>query len=60
MAVPSKEAKTSGTAGIDAEGGRRPAAVPAPAAAASELLDRSRRQTFTELAPDRFKDFWRG
>src|SRR6202050_3132330 len=47
MVVPSKESKTSGTAGIDAEGGRRPAAVPAPATAAPELLDRPRRRTFT-------------
>ena len=47
MVVPSKEAKTSGTAGIDAEGGRRPTAVPAPATAAPELLDRPRRRTFT-------------
>src|SRR6202167_2945954 len=47
MVVPSKESKTSGTAGIDAEGGRRPTAVPAPATAAPELLDRPRRRTFT-------------
>ena len=47
MVVPSKELKTSGTAGIDAEGGRRPTAVPAPATAAPELLDRPRRRTFT-------------
>ena len=31
MVMPSKEAKTNGAAGIDAEGGRRPTAVPAPA-----------------------------
>src|ERR1700688_2324028 len=47
MVVPSKEAKTSGAAGIDAEGGRRPTAVPAPATTAPELLDRPRRRTFT-------------
>jgi hypothetical protein len=44
MVVPSKEAKTSGAAGIE---GRRPTAVPAPATAAPELLDRPRRRTFT-------------
>src|SRR5580704_387557 len=44
MVMPSKE---DGVAGIDAEGGRRPTAVPAPAAAAPELLDRPRRRTFT-------------
>jgi hypothetical protein len=38
--MPSKEAKTNGAAGIDAEGGRRPTVVPAPATAAPELLDR--------------------
>ena len=47
MVMPSKEAKTNSAAGIDAEGGRRPTAVPAPATAASELLDRPRRRTFT-------------
>ena len=47
MVMPSKEAKTNGAAGIDAEGGRRPTAVPAPATAAPELLDRPRRRTFT-------------
>jgi transposase len=47
MVVPSKEAKTNGAAGIDAEGGRTPTAVPAPATAAPELLDRPRRRTFT-------------
>ena len=47
MVMPSKEAKTDGAAGIDAEGGRRPTAVPAPATAAPELLDRPRRRTFT-------------
>jgi hypothetical protein len=35
MVMPSKEAKTNGAAGIDAEGGRRPTAVPAPATAAA-------------------------
>ena len=47
MVMPSKEAKTNGATGIDAEGGRRPTAVPAPATAAPELLDRPRRRTFT-------------
>ena len=47
MVMPSKEAKTNSAAGIDAEGGRRPTAVPAPATAAPELLDRPRRRTFT-------------
>jgi len=47
MVMPSKEALTNGAAGIDAEGGRRPTAVPAPATAAPELLDRPRRRTFT-------------
>src|ERR1039458_10348039 len=42
-----KEAKTDGAAGAGAEGGRRPTAVPAPAAAAPELSDRPRRRTFT-------------
>src|SRR3984893_4426732 len=47
MVMPSKEATTSSAAGIDAEGGGRPTAVPAPATGASELLDRPRRRTFT-------------
>src|ERR1700730_2178105 len=34
MVMPSKEAKTNSAAGIDAEGGRRPTAVTAPATAA--------------------------
>src|SRR5664280_261341 len=42
-----KEAKMDGAAGAGAEGGRRPTAVPAPAAAAPELSDRPRRRTFT-------------
>src|ERR1035437_6675 len=42
-----KEVKTDGAAGAGAEGGRRPTAVPAPAAAAPELSDRPRRRTFT-------------
>ena len=33
MVMPSKEAKSNGAAGIDAGGGRRPTAVPAPAEA---------------------------
>src|ERR1700687_2937156 len=44
MVMPSKE---DGVAGIDAVGGRRPTAVPAPATAAPELLARPRRRTFT-------------
>jgi transposase len=47
MVMPSKEAKTNGTAGVDTEGSRRPTAVPAPATAAPELSDRPRRRTFT-------------
>src|SRR6202162_2213719 len=47
MVMPSKEAKTNGATGIDAEGGRGPTAVPAPATAAPELLDRPRRRTFS-------------
>ena len=47
MVMPSKE---DGVAGIAAEGGRRPTAVPAPATAAPELLDRPRRRTFTAEA----------
>src|SRR5450830_622826 len=42
-----KEVRTDGAAGAGAEGGRRPTAVPAPAAAAPELSDRPRRRTFT-------------
>jgi transposase len=47
MVMPSKEVKTNGAAGIDAEGARRPTAVLAPATAAPELLDRPLRRTFT-------------
>ena len=47
MVMQSKEAKADGAAGAGAEGGRRPTAVPAPAAAAPELSDRPRRRTFT-------------
>jgi hypothetical protein len=36
MVMPSKEAKTNGGAGVDAEGSRRPTAVPVPATAAAE------------------------
>jgi prlF antitoxin for toxin YhaV_toxin len=39
--------KLDGAAGTDAVEGRRPTAVPAPAAAACELPDRPRRRTFT-------------
>src|ERR1019366_951735 len=47
VVMQSKEAKADGAAGAGAEGGRRPTAVPAPAAAAPELSDRPRRRTFT-------------
>ena len=47
MVMRSKEANTDDAAGGGAEGGRRPTAVPAPAAAASEMSDRPRRRTFT-------------
>src|SRR5271156_5826330 len=47
MVMPSKEAKSNGAAGIDAGGGRRPTAVPAPATTAPEMSDRPRRRTFT-------------
>ena len=51
MVMPSKEAKTNGAAGVDAEGSRRPTVVPAPApAAAPELIDGPRRRTFTAQA----------
>ena len=46
MVMPSKESKTNGAAGVDAEGSRRPTAVPTPAAAA-EMSDQPRRRTFT-------------
>src|ERR1700674_4880076 len=42
-----KETNTDDAAGAGAEGGRRPTAVPAPAAAAAEMSDRPRRRTFT-------------
>ena len=47
MVMPSEEKKTNGSAGVDAEGSRRPTAVPAPVTAAPELLDGPRRRTFT-------------
>src|ERR1700691_4251257 len=47
MVMSSNEAKTNAAVGIDAEGGRRPTAVPARATAAPDLLDRPRRRTFT-------------
>src|SRR3981081_3174475 len=45
MVMPSKESKTNGAAGVDAEGSRRPTAVPTPAAAA-EMSDQPRRRIF--------------
>ena len=47
MVMPSRDAKLGGAAGVGAAEGRRPIAVPAPAAAAPELSDRPRRRTFT-------------
>src|SRR5450755_1370604 len=47
MVMPRNESKTNGAAGVDAEGSRRPTAVPAPAAAAAEMSDQPRRRTFT-------------
>ena len=47
MVMPIKDPKLDGAAGAGAVGGRRPTAVPAPAAAAPELSDRPRRRTFT-------------
>jgi transposase len=47
MVMSIADAKLAGAAGAGAAEGRRPTAVPAPAAAASELSDRPRRRTFT-------------
>src|ERR1019366_9081778 len=47
VVMQNKEVRTDGAAGAGTEGGRRPTAVPAPAAAAPELSDRPRRRTFT-------------
>jgi transposase len=47
MVMPNKDAKLGDAAGAGAAEGRRPTAVPAPAAAAPELSDRPRRRTFT-------------
>jgi transposase len=47
MVMPSRDAKLGGAAGVGAAEGRRPIAVPAPAAAAPELSDRPRRRTLT-------------
>jgi transposase len=47
MVMPSKDAKLGGAAGVGAAEGRRPTAVPTPAAATPELSDRPRRRTFT-------------
>src|SRR5450755_2018754 len=41
MVMPSKEPKTNGAAGIDAEGGLRPTAVPAPATTQLRLCRKS-------------------
>jgi transposase len=48
MVMRHKETKTDGAAGAGTEGGRRPTAVPAPAAPSPELSERARRRTFTE------------
>jgi transposase-like protein len=45
--MPSKDTKLGGAAGFGAAEGRRPTAVPNPAAATPELSDRARRRTFT-------------
>src|SRR6202158_6434528 len=47
MVMPIRDLKPDGAAGAATVGGRRPPAVPAPAAAAPELSDRPRRRTFT-------------
>jgi transposase len=47
MVMPIRDVKLDGAAGAGTVGGRRPTAVPAPAAAAPELSDRPRRRTFT-------------
>jgi hypothetical protein len=47
MVMPTRDAKLGGAAGIGAAEGRRPTAVPPPAAATPELSDRPRRRTFT-------------
>lgn len=47
MIMPIKAAKISAAAGAGTEDGRRPAVVPAPAAANPELSDRPKRRTFS-------------
>lgn len=47
MVMRSKNVVADDADGAGAEGGRRPTAVPAPSAAASEMSDRPRRRTFT-------------
>jgi putative transposase len=48
MVMPNRDAKLDGgAAGVGAAEGRRPTAVPTPAAATPELSDRPRRRTFT-------------
>ena len=47
MVMQHKDEKTDDAAGVGAEGGRRPTAAPAPAAAGPEMSDRPRRRTFT-------------
>jgi transposase len=53
MVMPVRDVKLDDAAGAGTVGGRRPTAVPAPAAAAPELPDRPRRRTFT--AQDKLK-----
>ena len=47
MVMPSRDTKLDGAAGVGAAEGRRPTAVPTPAAATPELSDRPRRRTLT-------------
>ena len=47
MVMPSRDTKLGGSAGAGAAEGRRPTAVPAPAAATPELTDRAHRRTLT-------------
>lgn len=47
MVMPNRDVKLGAAAGAGAAEGRRPAAVPAPAATTPELSDRPRRRTFT-------------
>src|SRR5215217_3633164 len=47
MVMPNGDAKLGDAAGVGAAEGRRPTAVPTPAAATPELSDRPRRRTFS-------------